>query len=193
MIPIYDIQFNEDSGVELISVVDNPAIEELFVKMNKQGEEENIKLSTDSYKRIVLGAALIPDKLIYRVDENGNSFYIKFSKDVIDKTVEKFFTKPDRITMMDTNHNSKMINGATLVTSYQLSESLKDERFSHLPEGSWIVGYKIQDDKTWNMILSGELNGFSIDGMYSIDKQQLSTQKKDDISLSHLINQIYKK
>lgn len=193
MIPIYDIQFNEDSGVELISVVDNPAIEELFVKMNKQGEEENIKLSTDSYKRIVLGAALIPDKLIYRVDENGNSFYIKFSKDVIDKTVEKFFTKPDRITMMDTNHNSKMINGATLVTSYQLSESLKDERFSHLPEGSWIVGYKIQDDKTWNMILSGELNGFSIDGIYSIDKQQLSTQKKDDISLSHLINQIYKK
>ena len=52
------------TGVEAISIVENPAIEENFVALNKEIE---IKLAeVDSDKRILMGAALIPNKNIYR-------------------------------------------------------------------------------------------------------------------------------
>ena len=71
---------NDDlTGIEAISVVENPAIEEEFIAL----KAEEIKLAeVDKEKRILMGAALIPNKPIYR--RNGeNEFYIFFSKETV--------------------------------------------------------------------------------------------------------------
>ena len=53
----------EITGIEAISVVENPAIEEDFIAL----KNEEIKLAEVSgEKRILLGALLIPNKPIYR-------------------------------------------------------------------------------------------------------------------------------
>jgi len=50
---------NEWGGIEAISIVENPAIEEDFIALKSQ----EVKLAeVDNEKRILMGAALIPNK-----------------------------------------------------------------------------------------------------------------------------------
>ena len=63
---------NEDlTGIEAISIVENPAIEEDFIALNN---EQVIQLAqVDKEKKILLGALLIPNKPIYRKSGGNNS------------------------------------------------------------------------------------------------------------------------
>ena len=53
----------EDIGVEAISVVENPAIEEHFIAL--KNEQYNFA-EQDKEKRLLVGAALVPNKPIFR-------------------------------------------------------------------------------------------------------------------------------
>jgi len=147
---LYEVSLQtEDTGVNIISLVEEPAIDELFIKMNKESMEE-IKLASDE-KQIVIGAVLVPDKHIYRVRYNKGvreEFNIVFRKDVIEQIASKFINSPS-INNVDIEHNEILLNKVNIVSSYILSDELKDSRFSHLPNGSWIVAYKINDKKVW--------------------------------------------
>ena len=55
-------------GMKAISIVDKPAIESEYIAFNK-AEKKQMYFKVDDKKYIVAGLALIPDKLIYRVDE----------------------------------------------------------------------------------------------------------------------------
>ena len=70
-------ELEETMGVEAISIVENPAIQSDFVAL---AENQQVTLSeVDGDKRLLMGAALIPDKPIYR-NMDGEEFYIFFSK-----------------------------------------------------------------------------------------------------------------
>lgn len=173
---LYEVTIDsEDTGVNIISLVEEPAIDELFVKMNK---DVQLQLSNDD-KQIVIGAVLIPDKHIYRTRQTKNGveeFYITFKKEVIEKISERFLNSGS-INNVDIEHNEILLNKVNIVSSYILSDELKDNRFSHLPNGSWIVAYKINDSKVWNeQIKTGKVNGFSIDGFFNLNKISMSNQ-----------------
>ena len=73
------IDDSEDSGIDAISFVEFPAIEENFIALN----EHKVELKTiDEDKRLVIGLALVPDKLIYRRNK-GFEYNITFSKDTV--------------------------------------------------------------------------------------------------------------
>jgi hypothetical protein len=56
------------SGIEAISIVDKPAIDEKFIALS---EEKKIQLAeVDKEKKILMGAALVPNRNIFREDEN---------------------------------------------------------------------------------------------------------------------------
>ena len=81
---------NEISGIEAISVVENPAIEEDFIALK---EHKDIKLAeVDAEQRILMGPALIPNKKIFRKGEEDD-YYIYFSEDTVRKASELFFIK----------------------------------------------------------------------------------------------------
>ena len=74
-------------GIEAISVVESPAIEEDFIALKNQ----EFKLAeVDKEKRILMGAALIPNKPIYRRNQD-NEYYIYFSQATVRKASELFF------------------------------------------------------------------------------------------------------
>ena len=84
------------AGVDTISLVYDPAIEENFVALSKQQggrvtlSSEYMRMTlSDADKRIVTGAALVPNKPIYRND-GGDEYYIYFSKDTTRKASESF-------------------------------------------------------------------------------------------------------
>ena len=75
---------DEFNGIEAISVVENPAIEEDFIAL----KDQQVKLAElDKEKRILLGPVLIPNKPIYRRNEQ-EEYYIYFSRNTVRKASE---------------------------------------------------------------------------------------------------------
>jgi hypothetical protein len=60
---------------------------------------------------------------------------------------------------IDTEHN-RQNNGSYIVESF-----LAREDDSIFIPGAWVIGVKVQDEDLWAKVKSGELNGFSIDGV----------------------------
>jgi hypothetical protein len=161
------------SGVEAISVVENPAIESNFVAL----KTEEIKLAqVDTEKRILMGAVLIPEKPIYR--RNGeDEYYIYFSKNTVNKASQLFFKNGNQNNW--TLEHGKEIQGLTVVESWIVEDVAKDKSAIYnlsVPVGSWMASVKVEDDNIWNdFVKTGKVKGFSLEG-YFADK--LETKKE---------------
>jgi len=158
------------SGVEAISVVEFPAIEENFIALNQQLQLAKV----DEEKRILMGAALIPNKNIYR--RNGDDeYYIFFSDATVKKASELF--------LMNSNQNNatlehqKKINDLSVVESWIVEDVEMDKSKKYglnAPVGSWMVSMKVNNDTIWNdFVKTGKVKGFSIEG-YFADKLEMS-------------------
>ena len=166
---------DENSGIEAVSLVEKPAIEENFIALNKQ---EVMLAEIDKEKRLLMGAALIPNRQIYRKSEKtGDEYYIYFSKDTVRKASELFFKRSNH--QNATYEHKQPIKGTTIVESWIVEDSAKDKSALYglnLPKGSWVVSMKIDDDKLYEKAKKGEVKGFSIEG-YFADRYDL---QKDD-------------
>jgi len=114
---------NEIGGIDAISVVENPAIEEDFIALKNQ----EFKLAeVDKEKRILMGPALIPNKPIYR--KNGeDEYYIYFSRQTVRKASELFFIRGNQ--SRSTLEHDIPLQGLTVVESWIVeSETDKLER-----------------------------------------------------------------
>ena len=60
-----------------------------------------------------MGAALIPDKSIYRRNDKGDEYYIYFSKDTVRKASELFFKRSNHKNA--TYEHKQPIEGMTIV------------------------------------------------------------------------------
>ncbi len=120
----------------------------------------------DEEQRIVTGPALIPNKFIIRKDENGDPFYVYFTKETIKKISERFFKKNNQ-NNTDVNHDHNVVESNTMLESWIVDDPKFDKSSQYgfsLPAGTWMVSYKINDEETWSRIKQGELRGFSIAG-----------------------------
>jgi len=173
----------EELGVDVISLVEEPAIGIDFQYFNKTSEfnsthkEQTFSLNED--KRIATGPLMVPDKMILRRDDNGDPYYIYFTKDTIRKMAEKFL-KLNKHNNTDIEHDFNITTSNTLLESW-ITEDLKfDKAYKMgfiLPIGTWVVSYKVNDDETWGKIKSGELKGFSLAGPF-IEKMANSQNKQ---------------
>jgi hypothetical protein len=177
------------SGVDAISVVQNPAIESNFVAL----KTEEIKLAqVNAEKRILMGAVLIPEKPIYR--KNGDDeYYIYFSKDTVNKASLLFFKNGNQNNW--TLEHGKEIQGLTVVESWIVEDTQKDKSAIYnlsVPVGSWMASVKVEDDGIWNdYVKTGKVKGFSLEGYFADKletKKELSKQNRKD----EIINQIKK-
>lgn len=161
------------AGVQAISIVEYPAIEENFVKLSK---DQEIKLAEiDSERRILMGPALIPNKTIYR--KNGEEeYYIYFSRDTIRKVSEMFLTKGNQ--NKSTLEHQIELQGLSVVESW-IVEGEQDKSRAYgmdMPIGTWMVSMKVYNDDVWEKyVKSGRVKGFSIEG-YFADKVNMGKQ-----------------
>ena len=175
------IDENDDvSGIEAISVVESPAIEEDFIALKNQ----EFKLAeVDKEKRILMGAALIPNKPIYR-RSGEDEYYIYFSKDTVRKASELFFIKGNQNN--STLEHNMPLTGLTAVESW-IVEGEKDKTRHYgldVPVGTWMVSMKVHNDDVWNnYVKTGKVKGFSIEG-YFADKLNRPQDKsiKDELA-----------
>jgi hypothetical protein len=168
---------SEKNGINAVSVVLNPAIEENFIALAKH--EVELK-EIDAEKRLLMGASLIPNKEIFRKDEQGNEFYIYFSEQTVRKASEMFFqnSKQNNATL---NHDQK-IEGMTVVESWIVDNPEMDKSKNYgfsFPKGTWVISMKVDNDEVWQEVKLGKVKGFSIEG-YFIDKLDLSLVESDE-------------
>tara|TARA_B100001093_G_scaffold487644_1_gene524104 strand:- start:1805 stop:3061 length:1257 start_codon:yes stop_codon:yes gene_type:complete len=177
---------NEDNGITAISVVENPAIEEDFIALKNQ----EVKFAEqDKEKRILMGAALIPNKPIYRKNEE-DEYYIFFSKETVRKASELFFIKGNQ--SESTLEHKVALEGLTVVESW-IVESDKDKSRHYgmeVPVGTWMVSMKVNNDEVWNeYVKSGKVKGFSIEAYFS-DKMSRPKDKTLNESLEDEANEL---
>ena len=170
-----------DSETYAISLVESPAIESDFVALAKEDEEKQQVFLESNEKHMLYGAALIPDKDIYR--NNGEQeFYINFTKESIERMSQDFM-KEYRQYEVKTDHDG-IANEVCVVESWLVSDSYKDKSNAlgiNVPEGTWMVGMKVNNIETWERIKAGELKGFSVESMISLE--EFSKQNNDNMNI----------
>jgi len=169
---------DEQSGIDAISVVMSPAIESNFIHLSKH---EILLKEVDAEKRIIMGAALIPDKQIYRKnDKTKDEYYIYFSKATIRKASELFLMNANQNN--STLEHSQKLKGMSVVESW-IIEGQNDKSKNYgfdLPQGTWMISMKVNNDEIWNKVKLGEVKGFSIEG-YFADRYEMSLDNEDEI------------
>jgi hypothetical protein len=165
------------SGIDAISIVEQPAIEENFVALK---DEIKVELADiDKEKRILMGAALIPNKKIYRRDRE-DEYYIYFSEDTVRKASELFLMKGNQ--NKSTLEHQAELSGLSVVESWIIEDETHDKSRKYglkMPIGTWMVSMKVNNDEVWNnYVKTGKVKGFSIEG-YFTDKIAMSMIEKE--------------
>jgi hypothetical protein len=174
------------SGVEAVSIVEFPAIESNFISLNQHLELAKV----DDEKKILMGAALIPNKNIYR--RNGDDeYYIFFSDDTVRKASELF--------LMNSNQNNatlehdKKLKDLSVVESWIVEDTEMDKSKKYglnAPVGTWMVSMKVNNEQIWNdFVKTGKVKGFSIEG-YFADKLEMSLKLSEEEELLNKIKSI---
>ena len=197
---IFYIDINEDdnTGLDAISLVSTPAVEIDFLCFEKDDSIE-ISFSANEDKHIISGIALRADFPIYR--RNGDyEYYVVFTKEIIRKIVNKY-AKNGLFNSVNLQHNDhNFTNKAIMIESYIIDKErgICPIEFSDIEDGSWYVSFHIEDEMLWNEIKNGkELNAFSVQGLFNLiedsvsnTEEKLSQQKEQtfDEWLEELIN-----
>lgn len=159
-----------DSETYAISMVEQPAIESDFVALSEQKEEKIQAFLESNERHMVYGAALIPDKDIYR--NNGEQeFYISFTKESIEKMSQDFM-KEYRQNEVTLDHQ-EMANDITITESWLVEDPYKDKANAlgiNVPQGTWMIGMKVNQIDVWDRVKAGELKGFSVESMISLEE-----------------------
>jgi hypothetical protein len=167
---LYELLIDENdlllSGVNAISIVENPAIQSDFIALADQ--KPILLAEVDKDRQILMGAALIPSKPIYRKD-GDEEYYVYFSKETIAKTAEAFFR--------NNNQNNATLEHAEVLDNMTVFESwiVEDPEFDkskkyglEVPAGTWMVSMKVDDEDVWdNYVKDNKVFGFSIEGKFA--------------------------
>ena len=169
---------NNEIGIEAISVVENPAIEEDFIALNSNIIE---LAEADKEKKLLVGALLIPNKPIYR-KSGEEEYYIYFSKDTVRKASQMYLMNGNQSNA--TLEHEHDINGLTLVESWIVEDEVHDKTRKYgmnVPVGSWVGSVKVNNDEVWNnYVKSGKVKGFSIEG-YFADRMERPKEPINDL------------
>lgn len=120
-------------------------------------------------ENIVLGPALVPNKLILRIDDDGNEFYGYFTEQAVRNSAYSF-QKNKLIDKFNINHDpEKFVQGVFVAESWIVEDPNTDQSRLYgynLPKGSWFIKLKVLDDELYRELIGDgdmNLNGFSIE------------------------------
>jgi len=193
---IVELVIDDDSqelAIDAISLVSAPAIEQDFVYFKK--EKNNLTFAkVDEEKRMLVSPALIPNKQIFRYDPNTDSeYYVYFSPETVRKASELYLKHNNH--HKTTYEHKDRISGVLTVESW-IKEGDMDKSKLYgfdLPNGTWFVKMKIQNEDLWNKIKSGELKGLSIEGYFTDKMEKMSEKQPSDEEILKALNEIINK
>lgn len=143
-------------------------------------------------KRIISGALMIADELIYRNNESMGEHYVKFSAETIKAIAIKFAKKQYNQNVNLMHDPNQKVTGVTMFESWLTDKergisALKG--FENVPDGSWFGSFYVENDEVWKSVKSGDYKGFSVEGMFEYDKP-MSMEENLIKRIEKLLNEI---
>ena len=181
---------SEELAIDAISLVSSPAIEQDFVYFGK--EKNNLTFAkVDEEKRMLVSPALIPNKQIFRYDPNTQAeYYVYFSPETVRKASE-LYLKHNNHHKATYEHQDRVSGVLTVESWIKEGDMDKSKLYGYdLPDGTWFVKMKINNDELWNRIKDGELRGLSIEGYFTDKMEKMSEKTPTNEEILEALNEI---
>jgi hypothetical protein len=182
---VYKAQIDPDTTSDLevnfIGLVDRPAIERNFNAFKSNEQKAHFTLNEE--KRIISGPAMIADMPLYRKDEQLGEYYVVFDKIAIRCIVEKFSSKGYMKNFNLFHKADAQVSDVTIFNSFISDAELGIsplKGFEDVPDGSWFISAKVNNDAVWQQVKAGTIKGFSVEGIFSyvpVVKQKMSMEE----------------
>jgi len=184
---------SQELAIDAISLVTSPAIEQDFVFFGK--EKNNLTFAkVDEEKRMLVSPALIPNKNIFRHNPNTQEdYYVYFSKETVRKASE-LYLKHNNHHKATYQHQDRVSGVLTVESWIKEGDMDKSKLYGYdLPNGTWFVKMKIENDDLWSKIKDGELKGLSIEGYFTDKMESMSDVKPTNEEILKALNEIITK
>lgn len=199
MIPVFEALIDSiDTGIYKISLVDLPAVESDFIAFDKQNKVMKYSIENEE-QRMVTGVIMRANFNIYRYDEEFGEYYIKYSPETIKLMAEKMMIDNtfNNINLM--HEDGTDVEGVNLVELFikDTNKGINPANFYDIENGSLFATYKINNDAIWEQIKLGTFKGFSLEGIFDIERTQFRKTNKENkntflTTMNRLFNKFFK-
>ena len=167
-LPVYKLVISNDLGsdieVDAVALVEAPAIERNFMAFDGA-----VRLTFNEERRIVSGPAMLADYPIYRRNDTYGEHYVVFDKEQIQAIANRFLAKGYAKSFNLFHDPSQTTDGVSVLNSFVTDEQMgimPMKGYEDAKDGSWFLSAKINDDAIWQKVKDGEIQGFSVEGMF---------------------------
>ena len=172
-LPVYEAVLDDyNLGIFTISLVDDPATEVKWVAFAKDAKASSpLKFSiVDEDEHKVLSVIMRADFPIYRVDENGEGFYITFSKETLYEAAKRLLMNGFQNYVNVEHIASSALYGFQLAQIYQkdTARGINPAGFEDIEDGSLFGEYFVADETLWSEIKAGKFTGISLEGEFGL-------------------------
>lgn len=174
-IPVFEALIdNTECGIYKISLVDLPAVESNFVYFKKQDKTMKFAIENEEQK-MVTGVIMRADFNIYRYDESFGEYFIRYSAETIKKMAEKMMSDFTFNNINIMHNDGSDVDGVNLVELFikDTEKGINPKGFEDIENNSLFATYKINNPVIWNEIKDGTFKGFSLEGIFDVEKTQL--------------------
>tara|TARA_R110000751_G_scaffold304704_1_gene420369 strand:- start:228 stop:812 length:585 start_codon:yes stop_codon:yes gene_type:complete len=184
---IIELVLDEENvyGVDAISIVSAPAISEHFVTL-KEDEPEIVRFKEiDKERKIMLGAALIPNLPIYRNDPKNGEYYVFMSKETVRQASQRFLELG--LQGEATIEHKEKLSGCVVVESW-IKEGEHDKSMNYgldYPDGTWVISMRASDTIWEEQVKTGKVKGFSIEAAM-LDRMKIQKEQKGGAMLKEI-------
>ena len=179
-LPIFRLNVvDDDPGIRTVSLVECPAMEMPMVMFSK---EENMKFSIqDESKHNILTLIARTDFPVLRATEDGNPYYVIFTKEVTEKLCQKLM-KEGFAQNVSVDHSGKLIEGIQLQEVFlkDSSKGISPIGYEEAAEGSLFGIYHITDEALWQDCLDGKFTNVSLESYFTLEKFNKIDNKKNN-------------
>lgn len=196
-LPIYNAVLDSNwDGITAVSICDDPATEVPLQYFNKEEKNKLFKFEvTDELEHCFTAPLMVADTLIYRYSPEMGEYYIKFSKETLKEMAVNMLSKGTQ-NICDINHDFDYFYDKLQMRECfikDVAKGINPVGFENVPDGSLFATYKCDSIDLWDKILSGELNGISIEAYFDLKIENMSKQTNDEQEILDLINKIKNK
>ena len=169
-IPIFDAFLNDEDleGMSCISIVDEPAMEKEMMVFEKQKKPIMFSVQ-DELQHKITSVVIRCNYPIYRIDEFGKEYYIRFNREVIDQLAEKY-SKDGLLNRVSVQHNGELLSDIVMTEMYikNTEKGINPVGFEDIEDYSLFATFKINNEDVWKRIVNGEFGGLSMEVMLDV-------------------------
>lgn len=170
-LPIFRLNVvDDDPGITTVSLVEFPAMEMPMVMFSENKKNMNFSIQDES-KHNILTLIARTDFPVMRLTEDGNPYYVIFTKEVTEKLCQKLM-KDGMQQNISLNHSGKLIDGIQLQEVFlkDSSKGISPIGYEDAAEGSLFGIYHITDENLWKDCLDGKFTNVSLESYFTLEK-----------------------